>query len=164
MFVLVIYVWIWSSARTDMLSWVRSIELEDGEREADVSANQVTLRIMLVLLTSWAWLVLFVLLLVVLQNYVLTFIRSGPSVSRNGTLLAISFRSLARGSVLNAVMASLLFTFVFTWVATSRALAGQKKKKKTKQTLRQVVSQSLTFNLVIVITGLLLCGVATPAA
>lgn len=153
--IIVLYTCLWTSAWTDLEEWIQTADLSDSP----VSAGKMCWLICCALLTSWIWLLLLVLSLILAQTYVLSHLRVGTS--RNGTPVAISFGVLATGPVVSTIVACIIATAIFIWINALRATA-RPSKGNNAPTTRDAVHNAMTFNLVLVITSLVLTRLFSP--
>lgn len=159
-FIIVVYACIWSIARSDASDWARDCDLQS------VTPLVVARKVLTVLLVSWIWLFLLVVLLMLLQDYVLKHLRGRhhPSLSKHGSTLSISFGRLLSTSTGTALLASITATILFAWISSARAMVGRSRPEPQRRLLLiATVSQSMTFNLVVVVATLFLTTLFIPS-
>lgn len=157
--VTILYTCAWLSARENIKAWAESID----EELTPVTPGLVAWSVISALCVMWAWLLLIVVLLLNLQSYFLVYMRPGKSsgTSSHGTAFSICFGVLSHWNVLAALGTSIIATYIFAWVSTRRALSHPKKSHRS-QIVMECISNSMTFNLIVVVVTLVLCGAQVP--
>lgn len=159
-----VFVFVWIPAHNSAQTWAESLDLVEG-RLSQTDAFEVAWTSTRVLFNMWVWLIVIVLLLLTLQHYLVSVLRkAGPqgksSVSKHGTLLSISFGVVAKASVLLCLSTSVILTFLFAWVSMTRVLAKHPHETTDRRVkaIKLALSQSMLFNLVLVIVTLAVSG------
>lgn len=161
--IILLYACVWSGARDDAVEWVNASGSED-----DLSAMRVAIEVVCVMFSAWAWLLLLVAVLFLVQTYVIANIRTVPGGGRSA--FGISFSSLTQTTVLASLFACIVATFVFAFVGALRILNAHERNRhsrgrsdengqrvsRRKASLRLLVSNAMLFNLVIVAITLFL--------
>lgn len=152
--VLVLYACAWSTAHDSTDAWVDSQISEGGPFTAPMVAQYV----ITVLTLTWAWVLLVVVLMNLLQMYILSAMRASSRQSRYGNVSSISFDVLRRWNVVTAFLASILCTYIFAWVITGRALSqmGKQTAGRVKREISECITNVLVFNLAAVVVSVLL--------
>lgn len=173
-FVLVaVYLCAWLSASTASQAWAEQL----GGDVGSTTATEVAWTITKILLSMWAWLLLIVLTLMVLQKYVVNTIRRGsvrlgmqgqtqmgPTVSVHGSLFTITFGAMVKTSVVVGLVSSLVLTFVFAWISMKRVLASHPRETVARRigAIKATIGATLLFNLGVVSVTLLVSGMFLP--
>lgn len=154
--VVVLYACMWLNAYDDADAWVYTIDLKT------VSASQIALKVVTVLLSSWLWLILFIVLIILIQKYALVYMRGKTPV--HATAFQITFGPLGHASVFVSMLGAVAAAAIFSFFYACRALAHKSKAKASPVVTKDVhtiVSRSLLFNLAVVVTTLVLTYVFT---
>lgn len=109
--------------------------------------------------TLWAWALVLVLSLLLLQATLLTALRvKGGDKGRWGDAFQIAFSVLFTRGVLVPLAASMLLTWLFAWVVSARVFAGVSNPDRRRQRLVEAASNAMAFNLAMVAVTVIACG------